>query len=262
MRLIYKLSFIAIVVSLLSVTAQAASSCKIEKKRYIKCYKAKKSKKRCKREILAYKKCRKAKYTKSKSKRSESRLYRTRKGATEIIVGAGFTNFTIDKIGGKDISSTPTNIGFSLGANIALPPIAGQRSLYVTPYVSSYSGSSYEYDSGNEFLESTTILEAGANIESRIKLNNTFYYAPFIGVKMKNIKATGAGNNKYDFEQNGYVLPIGINVGMPLSRKLSAFGQISIDAMYMSGEKTFDGLKTDADTTTGPGILFGITYKL
>ncbi len=254
------LLFVIVILGLISTGAQAAKSCKIQKIRYIKCIKKKKKKVRCKRERRNYIKCRK------NYKKSKKRLIRTKRRPkvvpNELIIGIGETKFDMDEILGRKISSTPSNTGFMLGIDLSLSKL-GMRYAYITPYVSSYSGGKFSLKNPDEErFEDTTIVEMGINVKNRFYFDKNLYVAPFAGIKMKNIKTKAVEPYVNDFEQNGLMLPIGLNIGNDISKSFGIFAQVTIDVAYLDGEKKIGNYNTNIKTATGPSMLVGIKIKL
>ncbi len=201
----------------------------------------------------------------SKKQHATKQKQQPKRNSHELYVAGGFSYFEIQQIAGYELNQAIASWGGSVGLNFSLPKIfdtKAARGLYVSTYVSRYSGAKFILQN-QVWLQDTIISSYGINIEARYKFTKkeTIYFAPFIGLKHKKIEAKAGPTYKHDYYQRGIVVPLGINLGASVSNSFNIFVQISIDTIYLSGEKRYGEWQADPTTRTGPGGLIGFAYR-
>ncbi len=206
-----------------------------------------------------------SKPTKVISKNRQKTTQRPKQNSHELYIAGGFSYFEIQNIAGYELNQAVASLGGSVGLNFSLSKILNTktvRGLYISAYVSRYSGAKYILEN-NVWLQNTVISSYGINIEARYKFTKKekIYFAPFVGLKHKKIETKAGPTYKYDYYQSGITVPLGINLGVDISNSFNIFAQISIDAIYLNGEKRYGEWEADPTTRTGPGGLVGFAYK-
>ncbi len=188
----------------------------------------------------------------------------------EIYAAIGISLFSFEEIVGHDTESETINSGFSLGATLSANEIMKRvdsnifTNIFLTPHISRFAGGTHKLD-GNSWLKDTTITVVGMTLENRFYIaSNKIYIAPFVGMQHKSIttKNIAPFTDADKYEQDGIVVPVGLNLAVDIDRGLNLFGQFSLDMLYPFGTTSTVLFDTDSSTSSGPTFLAGLVFKL